>query len=137
MMGKSPLVLLTGFGAMTAVLMLVFKDTLLSLVASLQLSSNDMLRVGDWIEMPSQNVDGDVIDISLHTIKVQNWDKTISTIPTWKLISESFRNWRGLWNQTARRLRPLARRALITARPPRVFMRARKPWVRARLRLLG
>src|SRR3546814_8413132 len=88
LVGKSPLVLLTGLGAMTAVLMLVFKDTILSLVASVQLSSNDMLRVGDWIEMPSQNADGDVIDISLHTVKVQNWDKTISTIPTWALISE-------------------------------------------------
>src|SRR3546814_11162449 len=76
--------------------MLVFKDTMLSLVASVQLSSNDMLRVGDWIEMPSQNADGDVIDISLHTVKVQNWDKTISTIPTWARISESYRNWRGL-----------------------------------------
>ncbi|HQV71490.1 MAG TPA: mechanosensitive ion channel, partial [Dokdonella sp.] len=105
LIGKSPLVLLTGFGAMTAVLMLVFKDTLLSLVASLQLSSNDMLRVGDWIEMPSQNVDGDVIDISLHTIKVQNWDKTISTIPTWKLISESFRNWRGMQEFGGRRIK--------------------------------
>src|SRR3546814_6180930 len=73
LVGKSPLVLLTGLGAMTAVLMLVFKDTILSLVASVQLSSNDMLRVGDWIEMPSQNADGDVVDISLHTVKVQNW----------------------------------------------------------------
>ena len=105
LIGKSPLVLLTGFGAMTAVLMLVFKDTLLSLVASMQLASNDMLRVGDWIEMSSQNVDGDVIDISLHTVKVQNWDKTISTIPTWKLINESFRNWRGMSEFGGRRIK--------------------------------
>lgn len=105
LIGKSPLVLLTGLGAMTAVLMLVFKDTLLSLVASMQLSSNDMLRVGDWIEMPSQNADGDVIDISLHTVKVQNWDKTISTIPTWKLISESYRNWRGMSEFGGRRIK--------------------------------
>ena len=105
LIGKSPLVLLTGLGAMTAVLMLVFKDTILSLVASVQLSSNDMLRVGDWIEMPSQNADGDVIDISLHTVKVQNWDKTISTIPTWTLISESYRNWRGMTDFGGRRIK--------------------------------
>jgi len=105
LIGKSPLVLLTGLGAMTAVLMLVFKDTILSLVASMQLSSNDMLRVGDWIEMPSQNADGDVIDISLHTVKVQNWDKTISTIPTWKLINESYRNWRGMSEFGGRRIK--------------------------------
>ena len=105
LVGKSPLVLLTGLGAMTAVLMLVFKDTILSLVASVQLSSNDMLRVGDWIEMPSQNADGDVIDISLHTVKVQNWDKTISTIPTWTLISESYRNWRGMTDFGGRRIK--------------------------------
>ena len=102
---RSPLVLLTGLGAMTAVLMLVFKDTLLSLVASMQLASNDMLRVDDWIEMPGQNADGDVIDISLHTVKVQNWDKTISTIPTHLLISESFRNWRGMTESGGRRIK--------------------------------
>ncbi|MGH8075258.1 MAG: mechanosensitive ion channel family protein, partial [Lysobacter sp.] len=79
LLNEDPRVLLTGLGAMTAVVMLVFKDTILSLVASVQLSSNDMLRVDDWIEMPSQGADGDVIDISLHTVKVQNWDKTIST----------------------------------------------------------
>jgi miniconductance mechanosensitive channel len=105
LVGQSPLVLLTGLGAMTAVLLLVFKDTLLSLVASVQLSSNDMLRMGDWIEMPSQNADGDVIDISLHTVKVRNWDKTISTIPTWKLINESYRNWRGMQESGGRRIK--------------------------------
>ena len=105
LVNRSPLVLLTGLGAMTAVLMLVFKDTLLSLVASVQLASNDMLRVGDWIEMPSQNTDGDVIDISLHTVKVQNWDKTISTVPTHLLISESFRNWRGMTESGGRRIK--------------------------------
>jgi miniconductance mechanosensitive channel len=105
LVNRSPLVLLTGLGAMTAVLMLVFKDTLLSLVASVQLASNDMLRVGDWIEMPSQNTDGDVIDISLHTVKVQNWDKTISTVPTHLLISESFRNWRGMTDSGGRRIK--------------------------------
>ena len=105
LINRSPLVLLTGLGAMTAVLLLVFKDTLLSLVASLQIASNDMLRVGDWIEMPSQGADGDVIDISLLTVKVQNWDKTISTIPTHRLISESFRNWRGMTESGGRRIK--------------------------------
>ena len=105
LVNRSPLVLLTGLGAMTAVLLLVFKDTLLSLVASLQIASNDMLRVGDWIEMPSQGADGDVIDISLHTVKVQNWDKTISTVPTHRLISESFRNWRGMTEAGGRRIK--------------------------------
>lgn len=119
LIGKSPLVLLTGLGAMTAVLMLVFKDTILSLVASVQLSSNDMLRVGDWIEMPSQNADGDVIDISLHTVKVQNWDKTISTIPTWKLISESYRNWRGMSDFGGRRIK----RALLIDQTSVRFLR--------------
>ncbi len=102
---KSPLLLLSGLGAMAAVLMLVFKDTILSLVASVQLSSNDMLRVGDWIEMPQLGADGDVIDIALHTVKVQNWDKTITTIPTHRLISESFRNWRGMYEAGGRRIK--------------------------------
>lgn len=101
---RSPLLLLSGLGAMAAILMLVFKDTILSLVASVQLTSNDMLRVGDWIEMPDLNADGDVIDIALHTVKVQNWDKTITTIPTWKLISESFKNWRGMEESGGRRI---------------------------------
>ncbi|KGO99520.1 mechanosensitive ion channel family protein [Novilysobacter defluvii] len=102
---RSPLLLLSGFGAMSAVLMLVFKDSILSLVASVQLSSNDMMRVGDWIEMPSQNADGDVIDMALNTVKVQNWDKTITTIPTYKLISESFKNWRGMQESGGRRIK--------------------------------
>ena len=82
---RSPLLLLSGFGAMTAILLLVFKDTLLSLVASVQLTAQDMVRVGDWIEMPQFGADGDVIDVQLHTVKVQNWDKTITTIPTHRL----------------------------------------------------
>ena len=102
---ESPLLLLSGLGAMAAVLLLVFKDTILSLVASVQLTSNDMLRVGDWIEMPQLNADGDVIDIALHTVKVQNWDKTITTIPTHRLISESFRNWRGMQTSGGRRIK--------------------------------
>ncbi len=102
---KSPLLLLSGFGAMTAVLMLVFKDTILSLVASVQLNSNDMVRVGDWIEMPQFGADGDVIDVALHTVKVQNWDKTITTLPTHALISGSFRNWRGMSEAGGRRIK--------------------------------
>ena len=102
---RSPLLLLSGVGAMTAVLMLVFKDTILSLVASVQLTTNDMLRVGDWIEMPQLGADGDVIDIALHTVKVQNWDKTITTIPTHRLISESYRNWRGMQDSGGRRIK--------------------------------
>ncbi|MEN7537601.1 mechanosensitive ion channel family protein [Aurantiacibacter flavus] len=105
LIGESPLLLMSGLGAMAAVLMLVFKDTILSLVASVQLSSNDMLRVGDWIEMPGMNADGDVIDIALHTVKVQNFDKTITTIPTHKLISDSFRNWRGMQDSGGRRIK--------------------------------
>ena len=102
---RSPLLLLSGLGAMTAVLMLVFKDTIMSFVAAVQLSSNDMLRVGDWLEMPALNADGDVIDIALHTVKVQNWDKTITTIPTWRLINEPFKNWRGMSESGGRRIK--------------------------------
>ena len=102
---RSPLLLLSGLGAMAAVLMLVFKDTILSLVASVQLTSNDMLRIGDWIEMPDLHADGDVIDIALHTVKVQNWDKTVTTIPTHRLISEPFRNWRAMFESGGRRIK--------------------------------
>ena len=102
---KSPLLFLSGLGAMTAVLLLVFKDTILSLVASVQLTGNDMIRVGDWIEMPQYRADGDVIDIALHTVKIQNWDKTITTIPTHKLIEDSFKNWRGMTLAGGRRIK--------------------------------
>lgn len=102
---RSPVILLSGVGAMAAVLMLIFQDTILSLVASIQINSNDMVRVGDWIEMPQLNADGDVIDVALHTVKVQNWDKTITTIPTKKLISESFINWRGMQESGGRRIK--------------------------------
>ncbi|XUU61697.1 mechanosensitive ion channel family protein [Erythrobacter sp. HA6-11] len=102
---ESPLLLLSGLGAVTAVLLLVFKDTILSLVASVQLTTNDMLRVGDWVEMPSMNADGDVIDISLHTVKVQNFDKTIAYIPTHRLVSDSYRNWRGMAESGGRRIK--------------------------------
>ena len=102
---EPPTKLLTGLGAMTAVIMFVFKDTILGLVASIQLSVNDMLRPGDWIEMPSRKADGTVLDISLTTIKVQNWDKTITTIPTYSLIADSFTNWRGMEEAEGRRIK--------------------------------
>lgn len=102
---KDVFTLLAGFGAMAAVLMLVFQNTILSLVASVQISSYDMVRIGDWIEMPSLNADGDVIDMSLHTVTVQNWDKTLTTIPTNKLITDTFKNWRGMQEAGARRIK--------------------------------
>jgi len=97
--------LVTGLGAATAVFMLIFQDTILSLVASVQISGDGRVRLGDWIEMPSQNADGDVIDIALHTITVQNFDKTITTIPTKKLVTESFKNWRGMQEAGGRRIK--------------------------------
>jgi len=104
MIDQSPILLLSGLGAMGAVLMLVFKDTILSFVASVQLSNNDMIRIGDWIAMPGQSADGFVIDMALHTVKVQNWDKTVTTVPTYKLISESFINWRAMFESGGRRI---------------------------------
>ena len=102
---QSPFFFLSGIGALMAVILLIFRDTILSFVASLQLTSNDMVRVGDWIEMPQFNADGDVIEVALHTVKVQNWDKAITTIPTHKLISESFKNWRGMSESGGRRVK--------------------------------
>ena len=102
---KTPTALMAGVGAMAAVLMLVFKDTILGFVASIQLSANQMVNVGDWISMPKYNADGDVIDISLNTVKVQNWDKTIATIPTYALVSESFNNWKGMEESGGRRIK--------------------------------
>jgi miniconductance mechanosensitive channel len=105
LIGKSPAILISGLGAMTAVLLLVFKDPILGLVAGIQLSANNMLAVGDWLEMPKYNADGDVIDINLTTVKVRNWDKTITTIPTYALISDSFKNWRGMTESGGRRIK--------------------------------
>ncbi len=105
LLDKSVMPILTGLGAMTAVILLVFKDSILGLVASIQISSYDMVRLGDWIEMPKYGADGDVIDITLNTIKVQNWDKTISTIPAYALISDSFKNWRGMSESGGRRIK--------------------------------
>jgi len=105
LLNRSPLWMLSGLGALSAVLLLVFKDTLLSLVASTQLTSNDMLRIGDWIEMPQSNADGFVQDIALHTVKVRNWDNTVTTVPTYKLFSESYRNYRQMFESGARRIK--------------------------------
>ncbi len=105
LLGKSPAVLLTGIGALAAVLILVFKDTILGFIASIQLSANKMVQIGDWISMPKHNADGTVTEITLNTVKVQNWDKTISTIPTYALISDSFGNWRGMEESGGRRIK--------------------------------
>ena len=104
-MGKSPAMIFGGLGAMMAVLMLIFKDALLGFVAGIQLSTNNMIHIGDWIEMPKYGADGDVIDIALTTVKVQNWDKTIVTIPTYALISDSMKNWRGMSESGGRRIK--------------------------------
>ena len=102
---KSPIYLLSGIGALTAVLLLIFKDTILSFVASIQIHSNDLFKIGDWLEAPQFGADGDVIDIALHTVKIQNWDKTISIIPAHKLIDSSFKNWRGMTESGGRRIK--------------------------------
>ncbi len=105
LMGKSPVYFLSAFGALSAIILLVFKDTILGLVASVQISSNDMVRVSDWVEMPKFDADGDVIAINLNTVKVQNWDKTITTIPTFYFITDSFKNWRGMVESGGRRIK--------------------------------
>ena len=105
LLGKSPGALLAGLGALAAVLMLVFRDSILGLVAGIQLSLNKMVRIGDWITMPSHNADGNVTEITLNTVKVQNFDKTITTIPTYALVSESFSNWRGMLESGGRRIK--------------------------------
>lgn len=102
---KSPIVVISAFGAVAAVLIFVFKDTILGLVASIQISANDMLRVGDWVSMEKYGADGDVIKITLNTIVVQNWDKTISTIPAYAFVSDSFKNWRGMSESGGRRIK--------------------------------
>ena len=104
-MSRSPWAFLSGFGALTAVIMLVFKDSILGFVASIQLAANDMVRPGDWIEMPKYGADGDVLDVSINAIKIQNWDKTISTVPTYALVTDSFKNWRGMSESGGRRIK--------------------------------
>lgn len=102
---QSPWFFLSGLGAMTAILLLIFRDTLLSLVAGIQLTANDLIRVGDWIEMPQFGADGDVVDIGLHQVRVSNWDRTTTTIPTHKFLEHSFRNWRGMFDAGGRRIK--------------------------------
>ncbi len=104
-LGKSPALIFSGFGALTAILMLVFKDSILGLAAGLQLSSNRLIAVGDWIEVPKFGANGNVLELALTTVKVQNWDKTITTIPTYALISDSFKNWRGMSASGIRRIK--------------------------------
>jgi miniconductance mechanosensitive channel len=103
--GQSPVALLTGLGALTAVLLLVFRDTILSFVASVQINAHDLIKEGDWIEVPSFNADGDVTNMTLHTITVQNWDKTISVIPTHKITEVAYKNWRGMQESGGRRIK--------------------------------
>ena len=105
LLNKTPVYLLSGIGALAAVMMLVFRDSILGFVAGIQLAANKMVSVGDWIEMPKYGADGDVLEVALTTVKVQNWDKTITTIPTYALISESFRNWRGMSESGGRRIK--------------------------------
>ncbi|MCG8343468.1 MAG: mechanosensitive ion channel family protein [Chlorobiales bacterium] len=105
LIGQSPVVLFSGLGAFTAIIILIFKDSILGFVAGIQLATNNLVKVGDWIEMPKYGADGDVIDISLVTVSVQNWDKTISTIPAYALISEGFKNWRGMDESGGRRIK--------------------------------
>jgi len=102
---KSPWTMLTGLGAMTAIILLVFKDSILGFVASIQIAGNDMLRRGDWVEMPKYGADGDVLEIGLHSVKVQNFDKTITTIPTYAFMTDSFKNWRGMDESGGRRIK--------------------------------
>ncbi len=103
--GKSPWGILSVLGGLTAVTMLVFKDSILGFVASVQINATDMVRLGDWVEIPQYGADGDVIDMSIHSIRVQNWDKTISTIPTYAVVSNSFKNWRGMSESGGRRIK--------------------------------
>lgn len=105
LLDKSPWGFLSGLGALSAVLILIFRHTILSFVASFQVISQDLIRVGDWIEMPKYDADGEVIDIALHTIEIQNWDKTYVVVPTYKLLEESFKNWRGMSEAGGRRIK--------------------------------
>jgi miniconductance mechanosensitive channel len=102
---KNPLYFFTGLGAVSAILLLIFKDTILGFVSSIQLAANDMIRIGDWVSVEKYGADGDVIEITLATVKVQNWDKTITTIPTYAFISDSFKNWRGMQESGGRRIK--------------------------------
>lgn len=116
LLDKSPLYFFSGLGALTAVLLLVFKDVILGLVAGIQLTANNMVRKGDWVEMPKYGADGDVIDVALTTVKIQNWDKTITTIPAHALVSDAFKNWRGMSESGGRRIKRSIRLDLSSVR---------------------
>lgn len=105
LLGKSPLTILGAFGALTAVLLLVFKDTILGLVASITISANDLVRIGDWVSFEKYGADGDVMEITLNTVKIRNWDNTITTVPTYAFVSDAFKNWRNMEHSGARRIK--------------------------------
>ena len=132
LIGKSPIVILTGLGAGTAILMLVFQDTIKGLVAGIQLTANDMLRPGDWITVPKYGADGDVIEVTLTTVKVRNWDKTITTVPPYALVNDSFQNWRGMFEIGGRRVKrsiniDMSSVRFLTAQEWKQF--SKEPWM--------
>ena len=132
LLDKNPVAILTGLGAGTAVLMLVFQDTIKGLVAGIQLSANDMLRPGDWIAMPKYGADGDVIEVTLTTVKVRNWDKTITTIPPYALVNDSFQNWRGMFDIGGRRVKRSVNIDMNTVRfctPQEMENYRKQPWM--------
>ncbi|MBO5700512.1 MAG: mechanosensitive ion channel [Bacteroidales bacterium] len=129
---KDPIAILTGLGAGTAILMLVFQDTIKGLVAGIQLMVNDMLRPGDWITMPKYGADGDVIEVTLTTVKVRNWDKTITTVPPYALVNDSFQNWRGMFDIGGRRIKRSLNIDMHTVRfctPDELAHFKQQPWM--------
>ena len=129
---KNPVALLTGLGAGTAILMLVFQDTIKGFVAGIQLIANDMLRPGDWITMPKYGADGDVMEVTLTTVKVRNWDKTITTIPPYALVNDSFQNWRGMFDIGGRRIKRSINIDMNTVRfctPSELETFKQQPWM--------
>lgn len=129
---KDPIAILTGLGAGTAILMLVFQDTIKGLVAGIQLMVNDMLRPGDWISMPKYGADGDVIEVTLTTVKVRNWDKTITTVPPYALVNDSFQNWRGMFDTGGRRIKRSINIDMHTVRfctPDELAHFKQQPWM--------
>lgn len=132
LLDKSPVAILTGLGAGAAILMLVFQDTIKGLVAGVQLTANDMLRTGDWITMPKYGADGDVIEVSLTTVKVRNWDKTITTIPPYALVNDSFQNWRGMFDIGGRRVKRsinIDMRSVRFCSPEEMEYYRQQPWM--------
>ena len=129
---KNPVAILTGLGAGTAILMLVFQDTIKGLVAGIQLTANDMLRPGDWITVPKYGADGDVMEVTLTTVKVRNWDKTITTVPPYALVNESFQNWRGMFDIGGRRVKRSINIDMHTVRfctPEELEKFKQEPWM--------